>query len=85
LKWLALVVDLLVGVTPNLAKAVKPANVDTFVVMRTSPNGKSNAMHCCYEKDVGMEFKLTPFPAETVRSITAVVPTWTCLFKKKEL
>jgi len=61
LKWLALVVDLLVGVTPNLAKAVKPANVDTFVVMRTSLN------------------------AETVRSITAVVLTWTCLFKKKEL
>jgi hypothetical protein len=61
LKWLALVVDLLVGVTPNLAKVVKPASVDTFAVMRTSLN------------------------AETVRSITAVVPTWTCLFKKKEL
>jgi hypothetical protein len=40
LKWLALVVDLLVGATPNLARVVKLANVDTFVVMRTFPNGR---------------------------------------------
>jgi hypothetical protein len=37
-KWLDLVVDLLVGVIPNLARVVKPASVDTFVVMRTSLN-----------------------------------------------
>jgi hypothetical protein len=44
-KWPALVVDLLVGAIPNLARVVKLANVGIYVVTRTFPNGEFLPVH----------------------------------------
>ena len=75
-------------VTPSLAKVVRPANVDIYVVMRTSLNGEllREASLVLDKKDAGsIVVDANILPAVTVPSTTVVVHIWTCQFKKNEL